>query len=111
MVSFQINSQFLICIYQVNISIELNLFITVQRIFLSLILIPCVNYSKQIRSEERRVGKECRSRCDWSTDEASTDLSQPRVSTEPFHHMINSPIMKHGIISNQFTIFNLHISS
>src|SRR5476649_2740443 len=27
------------------------------------------------RSEERRVGKECRSRCDWSSDVCSSDLS------------------------------------
>src|SRR4030095_7884215 len=26
------------------------------------------------RSEERRVGKECRSRCDWSSDVSSSDL-------------------------------------
>src|SRR5476649_1443992 len=28
----------------------------------------------QTRSEERRVGKECRSRCDWSSDVCSSDL-------------------------------------
>src|SRR5476649_2188598 len=28
------------------------------------------------RSEERRVGKECRSRCDWSSDVCSSDLDQ-----------------------------------
>src|ERR671927_523066 len=28
----------------------------------------------QQRSEERRVGKECRSRCDWSSDVCSSDL-------------------------------------
>src|SRR5215211_1176723 len=27
-----------------------------------------------LRSEERRVGKECRSRCDWSSDVCSSDL-------------------------------------
>src|SRR5260221_239775 len=27
------------------------------------------------RSEERRVGKECRSRCDWSSDVCSSDLT------------------------------------
>src|SRR5476649_1923892 len=27
------------------------------------------------RSEERRVGKECRSRCDWSSDVCSSDLN------------------------------------
>src|SRR5215204_3117092 len=29
------------------------------------------------RSEERRVGKECRSRCDWSSDVCSSDLQSP----------------------------------
>src|SRR5260221_437653 len=33
------------------------------------------------RSEERRVGKECRSRCDWSSDVCSSDLGRP--SREP----------------------------
>src|SRR5476649_101123 len=27
-----------------------------------------------VRSEERRVGKECRSLCDWSSDVCSSDL-------------------------------------
>src|SRR5260221_526935 len=30
--------------------------------------------SQRIRSEERRVGKECRSLCDWSSDVCSSDL-------------------------------------
>src|SRR5215204_679802 len=29
-----------------------------------------------MRSEERRVGKECRSRCDWSSDVCSSDLEE-----------------------------------
>src|SRR5476649_2915609 len=29
---------------------------------------------ERIRSEERRVGKECRSLCDWSSDVCSSDL-------------------------------------
>src|SRR5215211_694936 len=29
------------------------------------------------RSEERRVGKECRSLCDWSSDVCSSDLAEP----------------------------------
>src|SRR5882672_8194841 len=29
---------------------------------------------KPLRSEERRVGKECRSLCDWSSDVCSSDL-------------------------------------
>src|SRR5476649_1756534 len=32
-------------------------------------------YIDQDRSEERRVGKECRSRCDWSSDVCSSDLA------------------------------------
>src|SRR5476649_170912 len=31
------------------------------------------------RSEERRVGKECRSLCDWSSDVCSSDLLHRRV--------------------------------
>src|SRR5476649_2766425 len=30
------------------------------------------------RSEERRVGKECRSLCDWSSDVCSSDLNVAR---------------------------------
>src|SRR5882672_7600347 len=30
--------------------------------------------NSNMRSEERRVGKECRSRCDWSSDVCSSDL-------------------------------------
>src|SRR5260221_512287 len=33
-----------------------------------------VNIDDDARSEERRVGKECRSRCDWSSDVCSSDL-------------------------------------
>src|SRR5579875_2450090 len=33
-------------------------------------------FSATARSEERRVGKECRSRCDWSSDVCSSDLEQ-----------------------------------
>src|SRR5476649_764555 len=32
-----------------------------------------------VRSEERRVGKECRSLCDWSSDVCSSDLAKPFV--------------------------------
>src|SRR5476649_2290140 len=31
--------------------------------------------SVYLRSEERRVGKECRSLCDWSSDVCSSDLA------------------------------------
>src|SRR5215204_4112147 len=34
------------------------------------------------RSEERRVGKECRSRCDWSSDVCSSDLDNLTGSLE-----------------------------
>src|SRR5579875_2478999 len=33
-------------------------------------------YERKLRSEERRVGKECRSLCDWSSDVCSSDLWQ-----------------------------------
>src|SRR5215211_5056583 len=32
------------------------------------------------RSEERRVGKECRSLCDWSSDVCSSDLGDERAN-------------------------------
>src|SRR5476649_1309892 len=32
------------------------------------------------RSEERRVGKECRSRCDWSSDVCSSDLNEAQIA-------------------------------
>src|SRR5215211_7532440 len=32
-----------------------------------------------VRSEERRVGKECRSLCDWSSDVCSSDLTRDEV--------------------------------
>src|SRR5918997_955511 len=34
------------------------------------------------RSEERRVGKECRSLCDWSSDVCSSDLDAPGAVSE-----------------------------
>src|SRR5215204_4119224 len=34
------------------------------------------------RSEERRVGKECRSRCDWSSDVCSSDLNVHLVAAD-----------------------------
>src|SRR5882672_10603845 len=37
-------------------------------------------FSVETRSEERRVGKECRSLCDWSSDVCSSDLERaPRA--------------------------------
>src|SRR5262252_2258665 len=35
------------------------------------------------RSEERRVGKECRSLCDWSSDVCSSDLVEPKQAWTP----------------------------
>src|SRR4029453_9405789 len=36
-----------------------------------------------VRSEERRVGKECRSRCAWGSDVCSSDLEAGRVEPAP----------------------------
>src|SRR5476649_2706380 len=36
---------------------------------------PELYFCRDLRSEERRVGKECRSRCDWSSDVCSSDLT------------------------------------
>src|SRR5215204_2166871 len=40
------------------------------------------------RSEERRVGKECRSRCDWSSDVCSSDL----VPTDNFYRHLEGTL-------------------
>src|SRR5476649_170507 len=45
------------------------------------------------RSEERRVGKECRSRCDWSSDVCSSDLQS-----------LNFPDGKGGLLGPQLVI-------
>src|SRR6476646_8277650 len=37
---------------------------------------PIMITASVCRSEERRVGKECRSRCDWSSDVCSSDLDE-----------------------------------
>src|SRR5947207_511343 len=39
-----------------------------------------ITEAKRSRSEERRVGKEGRSLCDWSSDVCSSDLTDPLVS-------------------------------
>src|SRR5215218_8046859 len=36
---------------------------------------PPTVFNLETRSEERRVGKECRSLCDWSSDVCSSDLA------------------------------------
>src|SRR5947207_970740 len=41
---------------------------------LAAMLLPALARAKKTRSEERRVGKECRSLCDWSSDVCSSDL-------------------------------------
>src|ERR1044072_1983919 len=52
-----------------------NLF-TLQQIALSY-------QSVRRRSEERRIGKECRYRCDWSSDVCSSDLHGAKRSAQP----------------------------
>src|ERR1044072_8925073 len=41
---------------------------------------PALSPAPSMRSEERRVGKECRYRCDWSSDVCSSDLHDVRCS-------------------------------
>src|SRR5688572_4546776 len=43
------------------------------------------------RSEERRVGKECRFDCDWSSDVCSSDL--PSAVSEPTNPLTTLPIV------------------
>src|SRR5882672_555365 len=46
------------------------------------------------RSEERRVGKECRSLCDWSSDVCSSDLAPDqsgKVRAQARHHSDQKP--------------------
>src|SRR5215204_5665547 len=53
------------------------------------------------RSEERRVGKECRSRCDWSSDVCSSDLAldlQEQVLHVPLYKGVKS---RKGFIHEQ----------
>src|SRR5215204_4197984 len=40
----------------------------------SAVIFGCERTMAASRSEERRVGKECRSLCDWSSDVCSSDL-------------------------------------
>src|SRR5215204_3100242 len=40
------------------------------------------------RSEERRVGKECRSRCDWSSDVCSSDLLFRAIADAQPRHLV-----------------------
>src|SRR4030095_10330400 len=44
------------------------------RVHTSAASIAVLPEADEVRSEERRVGKECRSRCDWSADVCSSDL-------------------------------------
>src|SRR5882672_3232408 len=44
------------------------------------------------RSEERRVGKECRSRCDWSSDVCSSDLDRRNAGGADAHKRIENRV-------------------
>src|SRR6202012_5894262 len=52
------------------------------------------------RSEERRVGKECRSRCDWSSDVCSSDLiGDAQLAEEPTARNSNLlPVKANGLV-------------
>src|SRR5882672_11157101 len=47
----------------------------------------CVEVRSRERSEERRVGKECRSLCDWSSDVCSSDLVHGISPDTPAHQV------------------------
>src|SRR5882672_3984655 len=49
---------------------------------------PVQQISISGRSEERRVGKECRSLCDWSSDVCSSDLCETQRGTDVSHHAV-----------------------
>src|SRR5882672_5693677 len=51
-----------------------------------------------MRSEERRVGKECRSRCDWSSDVCSSDLPGIVYTRGRSSYSVNVPI---GLLRNR----------
>src|SRR5476649_1942576 len=52
--------------------------------------------SENLRSEERRVGKECRSRCDWSSDVCSSDLHVEHGRDLQFDFILFALFETHG---------------
>src|SRR5476649_101545 len=52
---------------------------------------------RRSRSEERRVGKECRSRCDWSSDVCSSDLL--RTGQQPARPIAKEKTMRNRILA------------
>src|SRR6476646_5601330 len=56
-----------------------------------------------VRSEERRVGKECRSRCDWSSDVCSSDLRITFVD--------RSSLLPHELFPRDFVLGCIHFDS
>src|SRR5215204_2858482 len=61
---------------------------------------PCSAPTRTSRSEERRVGKECRSRCDWSSDVCSSDLATMSDGqlTEMRRHKIGFVFQSFGLL-------------
>src|SRR5476649_2080073 len=53
--------------------------------------------AKARRSEERRVGKECRSLCDWSSDVCSSDLGVAVVHTERLEPAVGDGVPAGGV--------------
>src|SRR5882672_5266593 len=57
------------------------------------------------RSEERRVGKECRSRCDWSSDVCSSDLgAQVVIVAVPKPSLLPSPADFYAAVAKEFGV-------
>src|SRR5438034_826936 len=50
------------------------------------------------RSEERRVGKECRSLCDWSSDVCSSDLIRGDLAQLPISRGTVTHLAASGVI-------------
>src|SRR5882672_3980493 len=59
------------------------------------------------RSEERRVGKECRSRCDWSSDVCSSDLYNKNTKGMIYGYKVDPLLVPVGsILANGGSINN-----
>src|SRR5476649_245144 len=60
------------------------------------------------RSEERRVGKECRSLCDWSSDVCSSDLIQNHIHTPLFYPPAKAPSLDPYAKRVRLIVYGVH---